>query len=138
MKKILCLISLFVIVLSSAPDTRFSLLEHFEGEYTAYSHVPLSENCINLGTCYMNIGKVEGELIGESMVIYDFEVSSAIDELNAEVVKTEILADGTSVIYCYSNLIDSYVKVDNKKVNLQIAHNDEYSVIGWPLILGSF
>ena len=138
MKKLLSLIAIFVILLSSTPDTDFSLLDYFDGEYTAYSNAPLSEQCINLGTCYMNIGKVNGSVIGESMVIYDLEVSYAIRELDANIVKVETLEDGTNVLYCHSKLIDKCVEIDNKPVNLQIAHNDEYSVIGWPLILGSF
>lgn len=138
MKKILAIISLFVILLSNSPSKDFTLLDYFDGEYSAYSNKPLSENCINLGTCYMNMGKVEGDLVGESIIVYNLEVSNAIDDLSAVVIKAEILDDGTSVLYCYTDLINTSVKINNCKVNIQIAHNDQYSVIGWPLILGSF
>ena len=30
------------------------------------------------------------------------------------------------------------VYIDDKKVNIQIANCEEYAVVGWPLILGSF
>ena len=30
------------------------------------------------------------------------------------------------------------VEIENKNVNIQIAQNDDYSIIGWPLILGSY
>lgn len=138
MKKLLCAISLFVILLSNTPDTNFTLLDFFDGEYMAYSNLPLSNNCINLGNCYMNVGRVQGRLIGESIVIEDLEVASAIKELKAKIIKTEILEDGSNVIYCYTDMINTSVKVDGKSVNIQIAHNEQYSVIGWPLILGSF
>ena len=138
MKKIFAIISLFIIFLSSTPNTDFTLLDFFDGEYTAYSNTPLAENYINLGTCYMNMGKVEGDLVGESIVVYNLEIAKAIEDLSARVIMTEMLDDGTTVIYCYTDLIDTNVKINNSKVNIQIAHNDQCSVIGWPLILGSF
>ena len=54
------------------------------------------------------------------------------------IVKTECLSSGLVIIYAYTNLINDYVEVDNKKVNIQIANIEDCSVIGWPLILGSF
>lgn len=140
MKKILIVIALFLILIGSRNvENEFSLLDYFSGEYTAYTEKAIGEACVDLGFCYMQNSSVnESELIGESLKIENFEPSSALDVLNAKVVKTEYLDNGTVIIYAYSNHITNSVEVENQKVNLQIAHNDEYSVIGWPLILGSF
>ena len=133
-----CLAMFFVLV-SGAPKQSFSLTDYFSGEYYAYTQNPASENYIYLGFCYMNKGKVAtDELLGESMVIKNFEPISAIKTLNAKIVKTEVLKNGAVVIYAYTSLISNNVKIENELVNLQIAYYENHSVIGWPLILGSF
>lgn len=117
----------------------FSLLNYFSGDYYVYTNERLNESSVDLGTCYMNREKPNGTKIkGESIVVKNFEPSSAITLLEAKVVETEYLEDGTIVIYAYTNLIDEKVKMGSNYVNLQIAYKEEYSVIGWPLILGSF
>ena len=141
MKKMLVILVLFVVLVSQNTNTEsFSLLNYFSGEYYAYSHSPISENYVDLGSCVMNYGKVENnkKLIGESMIVADFEPVACLKDLEAKVVKTEIIETGAEVIYAYTNLIKDYVSVSGKKVNIQIAHYETYSVIGWPLILGSF
>ena len=70
--------------------------------------------------------------------IKNLEISVAIKTLNARVVKTEYLEDETVVIYAYTNLIKDGVEIFGRKVNLQFATRDETTIIGWPLILGSF
>ena len=125
--------------MSGTPKQNFSLTDYFSGEYYAYTENPASENYIFLGFCYMNKGKVmQHNLVGESMVIKNFEPISAIKTLNAKIVKTEVLDSGAVVIYAYSSFINKNVTLENEKVNLQIAYYDNYSVIGWPVILGSF
>ncbi len=139
MKKILVCVIIFIVLLSGIPEKEFSLLDYFEGDYVYYTNSPVSDKHINLGTCYMNYGKTENvSVVGESMTIQNFEPASAIKELSADIVKTECLEDGTIIIYAYSRLIPKKVEIEGKKVNLQIAYYEEYSVIGWPLILGSF
>lgn len=138
MKKFIVVIVVFLVLLSATEQgTNFSLLNYFSGDYTAYTSTQKDENAINLGFCYMNT-KPSENLVGESMVIKNFEVSSALETLKARVVKTEYLTDGTIVIYAFTNLIKEQVRVDNQLVNLQIAEKQDYHVIGWPLILGSF
>jgi len=140
MKKFLIIIAMFLILISSQRiNNDFSLLNYFSGEYTAYTESAESKNSVDLGFCYMQNATVDiGKLVGESLVIKNFEPISAINKLNAKIVKTEYLEDGSIVIYAFTNFIKDKVNIDNKSVNLQIAHNDKYSVIGWPLILGSF
>ena len=132
-------LALFFILISGTPKQSFSLTDYFSGEYYAYTEKPASENYIFLGFCYMNKGKViNKDIIGESMVIKNFEPISAIKTLNAKIIKTEVLENGAVVIYAFSSLINKNVTLENEKVNLQIAHYANYSVIGSPLILGSF
>lgn len=139
MKKLMIVIFVFIIlIVGNQEDKDFSLLDYFSGEYTAYATSGAGTESVDLGFCYMNSKPAQDNLVGESMVVKNFELSQAIDTLNARVVKTEYLDNGTIVIYAFTNLINKKVKVDGKNVNLQFATNDEYTVVGWPLILGSF
>ena len=138
MKKMCVVIVVFLILLSCV-ETRenFTLLNYFSGEYTVYTSTN-SNNGKYLGFCYMNETKTSKDVVGESLVIYDLELESALNTLKATVVKTEYLDDGTVVVYAYTNLINKTEKVGGKRVNLQIAHKNQRFVVGWPLILGSF
>ncbi len=139
MKKIAVIVIVFLIILSGIKtEKKFSLLNYFSGEYTVYTSTQNEDNSINLGFCYMNTTPVQKNVIGESMVIKNLEISSALKTLSARVIKTEFLDDGTIVIYAFSNLIDESKNVFGQKVNLQIATKNDHSVIGWPLIFGSF
>ena len=141
MKKLFAVIIIFLILIGNVGyNTNFSLLDYFQGEYFAYTSTPAGENYIFLGSCYMNYGKIENpdEIIGESMKIYNFEPVAGLESLDANIVYTEHLDSGASVIYAYTDKINRFVKVEDENVNIQIACYDEYSIIGWPLILGSF
>ena len=58
--------------------------------------------------------------------------------IDRSVLKSEYLNDGTVVIYAKTPLINDCVDVSYGKVNLQIATKGNRSVVGWPLILGSY
>ena len=138
MKKIAVIIIMFLIILSGVKtENDFSLLNYFSGEYVVYTSTE-NEECIDLGFCYMNTKPTTENVVGESITIENLEISTALKTLSAQVVKTEYLEDGTTVIYAFTNLINEKVDVNGQKVNLQIATRDERSVIGWPLILGSY
>ncbi|MBR4999247.1 MAG: hypothetical protein IKY10_05135 [Clostridia bacterium] len=139
MKKLMIVIFIFIVLLvGSSNNKSFTLLDYFSGEYTVYTTNGSGSDSVDLGFCYMNSKPVSANVVGESMVVENLEIGNVVDVLQARVVKTEYLDNGTTVIYAYTNLILDKVKVDGKHVNLQIATNDEYSVIGWPLILGSY
>lgn len=139
MKKLLVVVVMFLVVLSSfEPNANFSLLNYFSGDYTVYTSKRTGKDSIDLGFCYMSTKPVSDYVVGESIVIENLEVASALDKLNAIVVKTEYLEDGTVLIYAHTSLIEDVVKMSGKRVNLQIATNDQHSIIGWPLILGSY
>lgn len=136
MKKLLIIFFVFLIISSGIQvENNFSLLNYFSGDYTVYTS---NENSINLGFCYMGKEHTKDEVVGESIKIENLEIGSALKTLSANVVKTEYLDDGTTVIYAYSSLINESVKIENKNVNLQIAERNNIVTIGWPLILGSF
>ena len=138
MKKFLVVIAVFlVLICSKNVENDFTLLDYFSGEYTSYTEEIENEESLNLGFM-QNRGVDKNKLVGESLKIYNFEPIDALKKLNATLIKTECLDDGLVVIYAYTNKIKDYVEMDNKKVNIQIANNDECSVVGWPLILGSF
>lgn len=140
MKKILVVLVLFLIMISGAnQQQQFTLLDYFSGSYTVYTKNSVNENSVNLGFCYMNNFQVETQDVeGESVKIENFEPSQAIRVLDAKVIETEYLDNGMVVIYAYTSLIKERVKLGQKHVNLQIAHCDDYTIIGWPLILGGF
>jgi len=139
MRKFIIVIILMLTLINGQDNVKdFSLLDYFDGAYISYTSAEQNDS-VDLGFCYMNEQIEDREVIvGESMTIENFEVSSAISDLKAKVIKTEYLEDGTTVIYAYTKLIKDQVKINDQKVNLQIAYKEEYSVIGWPLILGSF
>lgn len=138
MKKFLIVLIVFLIVLSGVKtSSEFSLLDYFSGEYTVYTSNQ-NKNSIDLGFCYMSTEVNVDGVVGESMVVKNLEVSKALKDLNARVVKSEYLENGTTVIYAYSHLIDDKVTIENNYVNLQIAITGEHAVVGWPLILGSY
>ena len=138
MKKLIIAIFLFVVLCNSNATEDFSLLNYFKGEYVVYTNNEL-KNSTDLGFCYMsnNMGE-KCEIVGESMVLKNYEVGKILDDLNAKLIKTESLEDGTNIIYAYSDLIKNQVECGRSKVNIQIAVKENCVIVGWPLILGSF
>lgn len=47
-------------------------------------------------------------------------------------------ADGMDCVYLYSPLLSESVRIDGKIVNMQIAKTDDYLIVGFPLIMGSY
>ena len=139
MKKLLIASVLFLILISGAKnDYDFTLLDYFSGQYKSYASTQ-TEGATNLGFCYMS-NNIQNKkmIIGESIKISNFEPVSALSCLEAKLVKTEVLEDGTTVLYGYTKLIKETVTIEGELVNLQIACVDDYCIVGWPLILGSF
>ena len=138
MKKIFAIVIIFAVLIGAySGKDQFSLQNYFSGEYCSYSDAPASKDSIFLGTCYLNSGVKSDSLVGES-VKTNVQPSTAIKKLSAKVIKTELIDDGATIIYAYSALIPKSVRVNDSQVNLQIACYDDYTIIGWPLILGSF
>lgn len=117
MKKIFVLLILLTIILlnSYSKQTEFSLSNYFD------------------------IGTITSFKNGESIYFTNFEVNDALKKLNAEIKFTEYIKNkDLTILYCKSPIIPKSVDVKNFNINLQIAITDDYTVIGWPMILGSF
>ena len=141
MKKLFLVILVFLILVGNIGyKSNFTLLDYFEGEYYVYTSNKVGESSIFLGSCYMSNSEIENkdEIIGESMKIYNFEPVAGLQSLDAIIIFSEHLDTGASVIYAFTDKIKQYIEIDGKQVNIQLAHYEEYSIIGWPLILGSF
>lgn len=139
MKKIFIALFLFALLISNINSpSSFSLNDYFKGEYFSYTANKLSEKSTYTGNLYVNHELPNTKVLGESMKILNSEPLIALNKLDAQVVKTEYLQTGASVIYAYSPKIKNTISAYNKNVNLQIAVYDDYYIIGWPLILGSF
>ena len=137
MKKLIIAIFLCVLLIDVKCETsKFSLCDYFSEEITFYTKNDV-ENSIDVGFCCISTQK-DNSVIGESVVLNNYEVGTVISTLKAEVLNSECLDCGTVVIYAFSPLITKKVQVGNCSVNLQIAVRENDVVVGWPLILGSF
>ena len=67
-----------------------------------------------------------------------FKVYKNYFNKNYALKKVEQLETGATIIYAYTDKIKKNVTIENQKVNIQIAIYPNYSIIGWPLILGSY
>ena len=137
---ILCL--LFICSIFVSPK-EFSLKNYFNtGILHIYTKRPINETSMPLVNLYISSsskGATKDDIIGESLYFDNLEIDSDLTTLKAKVKFTEYLDEqNLTVIYAYSNLIKTHKIVNNIKINLQISTCNEYSVIGWPLIYGSF
>ena len=145
MKKIIVVLILCMVFACSifiGPKT-FTLKDYFnEGVLHIYTTHPINETSIYLVGVYMSsssTGANKNDIIGESLYFNNLEVGSALNKLQAKVKFNEFVKDqNLTIIYAYSKLIPTHKMIKNKKVNLQISTCEEYSVIGWPIIYGSF
>ena len=109
MKKMIVVIIVFLIIISNIKQgDNFSLLNYFEGDYIAYSSTK-NNDCVDLGFCYMYTKPDVKNVVGESITIENFEPANALKVLNAKVIKTEYLEDGTTVIYAITNKIEDII-----------------------------
>ncbi|MBQ8522174.1 MAG: YwmB family TATA-box binding protein [Clostridia bacterium] len=145
MKKIIVILVLCLLFACSIfiKPKEFSLQDYFDsGLLHIYTNRPINETSIAITNIYMstsNKGIKKGDIVGESLYFKNLEIDSAITKLKAKIKFTEYLEEQhLTLIYAYTNLISKYEIVNNVKINLQISTCDEYSVIGWPLIYGSF
>ncbi len=145
MKKIIVILVLCLLFACNIliKPKEFSLQNYFDsGLLHIYTNRPINETSIAITNLYMSTSKkgiTKGDIVGESLYFDNLEVGSAIQKLKAKAKFTEYLDDqNITLIYAYTSIISKYEMVNNVKINLQISTCDEYSVIGWPLIYGSF
>ena len=145
MKKIFIILILCLLFACSVfvKPKNFTLQDYFDaGILHIYTLRPINETSIPLANTYMSTSKKglqPGDIIGESIYFNNLEVGDAIKKLKAKIKFTEYIDEqNLTIIYAYTNLISKNEIVNNIKINLQISVCDEYSIIGWPLIYGSF
>ena len=138
MKKLFAVLVVFAFLCGcySMPK-QFSLQTYFSGEYNSYTYQPIDKTSTNLGFCYIN-SQTSTKAIGESIKLNNYEPNAVLQTLKAKVVKCETLPNGANVIYAYTNKIKEEIDLNGNKVNLQLACYDNYCIVGWPLILGSY
>lgn len=62
-----------------------------------------------------------------------------IKKLGAVVIDKQILKnENLEIYYCFVENVSSFVIENTKKINLQIAFNGEYSIVGFTLILTGY
>ena len=134
MKKIVAIIIVFASLVANIKCRDFSLLDYFTGDISYYS---LTDNGgADLTFCY-KVSSKSGSIIGESVKIENAELNSIISTLRARVIKTEWVED-RCIVYAYSSLVPTSVRLFNENINIQIAYNDSSAIIGWPLIYGDY
>ena len=119
MKRIVCIsmiVSLFVLYFFSCGNSFFSVVKKS------------SDTCYLYDTDFNSywVVRVDSDHIDSIMTSLNFEKSSVL-EIN-----------GRKIIEGYSNMFSNYIVSDNRKINIQISINDNFSLIGYPLIKNSF
>lgn len=138
MKKILIFIVLLVIVILNFAYVKkdFSLRDYFpEGQITIFSNIQDCDNQEIIKDVYITQNR--NSVIGESVFLKNFEIGQILKILSAKVLSVEYLDDLT-ILFCKTDKISKLVKHNGQKINLQIASCEDYTVVGWPMILGGF
>lgn len=87
-----------------------------------------------------NIKNQLSDILGESVCFYKPSQKTAnyiLDMLTSKILFSENVQEN-KICYAYDETLPRFVMVNNQKVNLQIAINDNFIKIGYPLILDSF
>ena len=138
MKKFLILILLLAIIVVSGMGKKeeFSFSDYFDyGELTVYRQSDGENEILPNITTYINNQKI----LGESIYFENVEVGKIIQDLSAKLLFSEELIDeNLTILYCYSPNIPKTAIVKGQEINLQIATGENYTVVGWPMILGGF
>ncbi|MDE6551327.1 MAG: hypothetical protein K2M44_07530 [Clostridia bacterium] len=66
------------------------------------------------------------------------DVDALCAKLATKVVSKQVTSDGIECVYLYSPLLTESVRIDGAAVNMQIAITDNYLIVGFPLIMGSY
>lgn len=150
---IFCLV---VFCLVSLPTSQIVLLGYVPNDSSIYSFYTTDNiNTINNATVVKNgnssivsctslnaknVKQSLKNILGESVKINNPSkdiIDNLYQYINKNIVYYEVL-ENTTITYCYNPSLLNFVMIDGQKVNLQIAQNNNYIVIGYPLILGSF
>lgn len=154
MKKflVLCLVC-FCLIFSQTTTSLSEFSKNFLGTHTFFSSEKFENektttvangngfliSCATQDASEVFLQLEKSKIAGECFCFYEinFDFKKLLKKLNAKIVKTEI-TQNIYIIYAYSNKFLNFVFVEGKKVNLQIANNNNFVTVGTPLVLGSF
>ena len=91
--------------------------------------------CMAATTMFSNAKTEDCKQISTPAVAEDFE--KTINELEVKVLKEEWIL-GIRIVYGFVTNKNSYVFIDGKKVNIQIAYSNGTLTIGYPVITGGY
>lgn len=147
MKKFIFILSLSIIlgcsIFFKSNKNQFSLTDYFHsGILYTYTNKSINSSSVKITNNYINLnsqGAKKEDIVGESIYFKNLEVGCALKIMKAKVNFVEYLEnENLTIIYAFSPLIPLKRKVKNNYINFQVAVSKEYTVIGWPTILGSF
>lgn len=147
MKKFIFILSLSTIlgcsIFFKPCKNEFSLTSYFNsGTLYTYTNKSINSSSVKITNNYINLdsqGAKKEDIVGESIYFKNLEVGSVLETMKAKVIFIEYLEnENLTIIYTLSPLIPVKKKVKNNYINFQIAISNEYTIIGWPTILGSF
>lgn len=102
--------------------------ETYVGNYSSTAKIIATDN-LKIKFLYLKTG--------ESVLVLDLSKEEILQDLNAKVVFTETTIEGVN-IYAYSDKLKNKIQLNGETVNVQIFYNDTKTVIGTPIIFGSF
>lgn len=146
----LCCISLLFL---NAPFRLSTLSQEFDGTHSFYA----SKDCkaTNLtstknGAGYILSAKTKNASLVQDCLDNNFvagesfcfdgdekDIKYILKRLSATIKRKEVF-DEFELFYAYSPKFYSYITIDNKKINVQIAKNKNTITVGTPIIFGSY
>jgi hypothetical protein len=102
----------------------YRLDEFLEGEYTAFSK---NDEIISVS---ISKGYERVDMDGNKL-------DEVLEKLRCNIIKKEEV-DGITIVYAYSPYLLKSVFIHSRSVNIMIALTEEKTVVGSPLIKGSF
>ncbi len=135
MKKILLLLIPTVLILIYSSIGLLVLSPEREGEYTLYTDGIQRENDLSYTECLLKSMTTDEK--GITLRIKEgIGYENIVRNLKAEEKFVEKTSDSI-LIYYYTPYLKNYVKLKDYRINLQICINNEYTVVGTPLVYGS-
>ena len=128
-------LSFFVLfVIQGLQISRFSWIE---GERSFYLKSPSSQAVIKKQLSLWECFEIKGESVRFLCEDREKTLSEILQSYDAEILFGES-ADGSISYYCITPQWLDGVHINGKFVNLHIAFNGEYCVVGAPIIFGGF
>lgn len=139
-KLCVCCLTLIVLLFANTPKQGLAF-DGKQGRYTFYTESK-SSCAVITETDSIDALRIKEKLknvTGESLKFTnDFKYLDDILKRYQAVNLFEERLQNKTCLYFYSPKINSCVIINGKKVNLHVVYDDEHTVVGTPLIFGSF